>query len=96
MHPTTTFLVAALLLCVAAAGTPAPEDSATDKGMTGRAAPTDLEGKGEAPEAQEPRPLNRGLTGRTDTRRGQDANMDAGKGSGEVAGETAAEGVEPK
>jgi hypothetical protein len=96
MHARKILLVATLLLCVAAAETPAPEDSATDKGITGRTAPTDFEGKGEASDGQEFRPLNRGLSGRTDTRRRQDANMDEGKGSDEVAGETAAEGLEPK
>ena len=89
-------LGAALLLCASAAGSPAPEDSAAEKVITGGTAPTDLEGKGEPSDVQEFRPRTTRPSGRTDTRRGRDAELDADKGSGEVAGETAAEGVEQK
>ena len=92
----TAILGVALLLCATAAGTPAPEDSAADKDNGSGPVLSDLERKGEIAAAQVSPPPNARVSGRIDTQRRRDNDMDGDRGSGELDREFAPEGIKPK
>ena len=92
----TALLVVVFLLGASVAGTPAPDDSTADKEKCCASASSDLERKGEVAAAQGSGPPNPTASGRKDTQRRRDADMDAGQGSGEVGGEFGPESIKPK
>jgi hypothetical protein len=92
----TAILCVALLFCATAAGTPAPEDSAASKDSGGGPAFSDLERKGKTAADQVSPPTNARASGRIDTQRRRDKDMDGDHGTGELDRQFAPEGIKPK